>query len=176
MAGSTNQGTNAIAIGNSAGQTGQFAGSTVINAGGAWSADTTYRTVAGTFIRPLRALAAATAVYYNATTFELSYLTSNTTTKNTIVDLASSMDTNVIYDLSPKTYYYNTDPNAGLQVGYIAEEVRELNRHFATYDRPGGDPVAINYNAVVVFLVEEVKKLKKENIEINNRLRILESK
>ena len=86
------------------------------------------------------------------------------------------MDTNVIYDLSPKTYYYNTDPNAGLQVGYIAEEVRELNRHFATYDRPGGDPVAINYNAVVVFLVEEVKKLKKENIEINNRLRILESK
>jgi hypothetical protein len=72
------------------------------------------------------------------------------------------MNTNVIYDLSPKTYYYNTDPSAGIQVGYIAEEVSELNKHFATYDSPDGNPVAINYNAVVVFLVEEVKKLKHE--------------
>jgi hypothetical protein len=37
-----------------------------------------------------------------------------------------------------------------------------LNKHFATYDRPDGDPVAINYNTIVVFLVEEVKKLKQE--------------
>lgn len=54
--------------------------------------------------------------------------------------------------------------------------MRDLNTHFATYDKPGGDPVAINYNAVVVFLVEEVKKLKKENELIMERLKILESK
>jgi hypothetical protein len=134
--------------------------------------DTTYRTAAGAFIRPLRALAAATAVYYSATTFELSYLTSSATTKNTIQDL--TLDTSIIDNLSPKTYFYNMDPSAGIQVGYIAEEVQALNKHFATYDTPGGDPVAINYNTIVVFLVEELKKLKQKNIELTNRIEQLE--
>ena len=144
------------------------------NAGGAWSADTTYRTAAGTFIRPLRGLAAAVAVYYNTTTFELSYLSSSSTTKNTIQDLI--MDTSIIDNLRPTTYYYNSDPNAGLQVGYIAEEARDLNENFATYDRPGGDPISINYNTIVVFLTEEVKKLKKENKSLNDRISSLENK
>jgi hypothetical protein len=130
----------------------------VINAGGPWTGDTTYSTASGCFVRPLRALAAATAVYYNATTFELSYLTSSVTTKNTIQDM--TMDTNMVYVLSPKTYYYNSDPNAGIQIGYIAEDVQSLNSQFATYDMPNGNPVAINYNAVVVFMMEEIRKLR----------------
>jgi hypothetical protein len=59
------------------------------------------------------------------------------------------MDTSIINNLRPCTYFYNTDPDSGIQVGYIAEEVKELNPHFATYDKPGGNPVAINYNTIV---------------------------
>jgi len=129
-------------------------------------------TASATYIAPLRGLAASTAVYWNTTTYELSYLSSSATTKNTIQDL--TFDTSVINDLMPKTYFYNTDSNAGIQVGYIAEEVQSLNKHFASYDIPGGDPIAINYNTIVVFLVEEVKKLKQQNIELINRVEQLE--
>lgn len=166
LAGNASQGSNAIAIGNSAGSINQAAGSIVINAGGTWSADTTYQSNPGCFIRPVRGLAASTAVYYNTTTFELSYLTSSALTKHNIEDLL--MDTSVVDYLRPKTYIYNSDPEGGIQVGYIAEEVQTLNKHFATYDKPDGDPVAINYNTIVVFLVEEIKKLKKR-IEILER-------
>jgi hypothetical protein len=153
-AGQTNQATNAIAIGQFAGQTNQGARSIVINASGTAFASAT---TDACFIRPLRALAAATAVYYSASTFELSYLTSSVTTKNTIQDL--TLDTSIIDNLSPKTYFYNMDPSAGIQVGYIAEEVQALSKHFATYDTPGGDPVAINYNTIVEAALGTIKKL-----------------
>jgi hypothetical protein len=146
----------------------QAANSIVIDASNVTWTDTTYRSTSGTFVRPLRALTSTTAVYYNATTFELTYLSSSATTKNTIEDLA--MDTSIVDNLRPRTYYYNSDPSAGIQVGYIAEEVKELNPHFATYNTPGGDPVAINYNSITVFLVEELKKLKYELTLSNNEL------
>ena len=156
--------------------TNQYSSSIVINAGGDWPTDVSgsvYQTASGCFIRPLRGLAASTAVYYNTSTYELSYLTSSATTKNTIQDL--EMDTTVIDNLKPKTYYYNTDPGAGIQVGYIAEDVKEINPHFATYDYSDGDPVAINYNTILVFLVEELKKLKEELVSSNNQLTISEN-
>jgi hypothetical protein len=157
-AGQVLQGTGAIAIGQAAGQTGQAAGSIVLNAGGSWSADTTYTTDAGFFVRPVRGLAASTAMYYNPTTYEISYLASSASVKNSIEDLVAN--TSVIDNLKPKTYKYNSEPDAGTQIGYIAEEVSKLHHSFATYDVPGGKPVAIDYNVIVVFLAEEVKKLK----------------
>ena len=143
--------------------------SIVINAGGNWpTGGSLYQTASGCFIRPLRGLDATTQVYYNTSTYELSYLTSSATTKNTIEDL--NMDTTVINNLKPKTYYYNTDPDAGIQVGYIAEDVKELNPHFATYNYLGGDPVAINYNTILVFSTEEMKKRKQDLSNYKERL------
>jgi hypothetical protein len=72
--------------------------------------------------------------------------------------------------LVPKTYYYNTDPESGIQIGYIAEEAQNINHHFASYNVPGGKPVAINYNSIIVFLVEEVKKLKQEINDLKNTI------
>ena len=153
-AGQNTQGNYAIAIGCNAGQNAQHANSIVINASGS----ATNTTGAGCFINPIRGSAGAGIVlYYNTGTHELTYNTSSASTKNTIRDL--TVDTDVLYDLKPKTYIYNSDPGGGEQIGYIAEEVRELNKHFATYNEPGGDPVAINYNTIIVFLVEEMKKL-----------------
>ena len=161
-AGLTNQGANAVAIGNGAGQTNLAANCIVLNASGIATNTTT---ASSCLIRPMRGLVASTLVYYNTSTFELSYLASSASTKNTIKEL--KMDTSAVYRLSPKTYLYNSDPNAGSQIGYIAEEVAELHKKFATYNEPDGKPVAIDYNTIVVFLVEEMKKLRE-------RIRILE--
>jgi len=86
------------------------------------------------------------------------------------------MDTSVVDNLRPRTYYYNTDPSAGIQVGYIAEEVKELNPHFATYNEPNGDPIAINYDTISVFLVEELKKVKTLLKESTNEIQVLKSR
>ena len=153
-AGCISQGAYAVAIGNNAGYNSQNANSIAINASSTITLNTTG---AGCFINPIRPATTATPLYYNTSSYELTYLSSSASTKNTIRDL--TVDTDVLYDLKPKTYIYNADPGAGEQIGYIAEEVRELNKHFASYNEPGGDPVAINYNTIVVFLVEEMKKL-----------------
>jgi hypothetical protein len=154
FAGSIQQGEYAIAIGRAAGYNAQHAKSIAINASSTITLNTTG---AGCFINPIQSAIATTPLYYNTGTYELTYLSSSASTKNTIRDL--TVETDVLYDLKPKTYIYNSDPGGGEQIGYIAEEVRELNKHFATYNEPGGDPVAINYNTIIVFLVEEMKKL-----------------
>jgi hypothetical protein len=70
-----------------------------------------------------------------------------------------------IYHLQPKKYLYKSDLSAGPQIGYIAEDVYEINKSFATYNEPNGPPVNINYNVISIFLVEEIKKL---NNKIND--------
>ena len=109
-------------------------------------------------MKPIR-IATATALNYNTTTGEVTVISSSASTKNTILDL--EMDTTPLYSLRPRTFIYNSDPAGGKQIGYISEEVQMLNRYFATYNAPNLEvPVAINYNTIVVFLVEEIKKLK----------------
>ena len=181
-----NQGTNSIAIGSLAGQTNQFAGSIVLNATGtSWGTSgnpISYRSFAGTFIRPIRPLSGGTTVNYNATTFELTYgASSSASKKNTIEDL--TIDTSIVDNLKPKTFFYNNQPEIGRQIGYIAEEVKMIHHLFARYDIPYEDPVAINYDTIVVFLAEELKKLKstvdiltQQNHDFLERLIVLENK
>ena len=118
---------------------------------------------------------------YNSDTGEITIASSSRAVKNTIEDL--TMDTSLLHDLRPRTYIYNSDPGARKLVGYIAEEVADINKHFATYNERDGPPVAINWNTISVFLVEEVKKLKRENDDLKRsydalaaRILALESK
>lgn len=53
-------------------------------------------------------------------------------------------------------YFNNTDPEGGKCLGYIAEEVDELHSRFASHSQENGKPIAIDYNAIIVFMVEEV--------------------
>jgi hypothetical protein len=69
-------------------------------------------------------------------------------------------DTSVVYGLQPRSYVYNSDPESGRQLGYIAEEAAALHQRFAVHNVPGGAPVGIDYNCITVFLVEQVRKLK----------------
>jgi hypothetical protein len=171
QAGLSNQGANAIAIGNGAGQTNQPLNSIVLNSSGI----TTNGAVASAvYIRPMRGIALSSTVSYNTSTFELSYLTSSAKTKNTINDL--SVDTSDIYKLRPRTYLYNSDPECGFQTGYIAEEVADINPDYATYAEVDGDPVGINYNVIIVYLVEEMKTFKTDLSYVDTQYNLKVSK
>jgi hypothetical protein len=93
-------------------------------------------------------------------------------------------DTSVIYNLEPKTYTYISDPDAGTQIGYIAEDTIKVHPNLTTYNEYTHPltPVAINYDVITVFLVEEVKKLKQQievltnlNVSLSTRITSLEN-
>jgi hypothetical protein len=81
-----------------------------------------------------------------------------------------------VHELNPKTYFYNNRPSTKKEIGYIAEEVHNITNHFATYNYPDDTPVGINYDVITVFLVEEVKKLKQQNISLTEKLLALEER
>jgi hypothetical protein len=126
---------------------------------------------AGFYVKPVRALPAATAMYYNSGTNEISYLTSSATTKNTILPLEE--DTSVVYGLQPRSYMYNSDPASGRHLGYIAEEAAALHQRFAGYNEPGGAPVGIDYNCILIFLVEEVRAMAEKQQALVEEMRKL---
>ena len=53
-------------------------------------------------------------------------------------------------------------------MGYIAEEVNAIDQNLATKDKDN-NPNGIDWNNIILFLVEEIKKLK-------TRIEILETK
>jgi len=156
-AGNSLQGRNAVAIGYAAGQNSQHASSIVISAIGSAAQSAGVNTCV---IAPIRNGAGGFVLNYSTPSGEITYTTSSRSTKNTIEPLVT--DTATVYQLAPKTFIYNTDPQSGTHVGYIAEEVYEVNPAFATYCELNGPPVAINYNTVQVYMLEEMKKLRAE--------------
>ena len=154
-AGQASQGANSIAIGTNAGLTSQNPNTIILNASGV-AVDSI--AASGFYVQPVRAVAGGVAMLWNAVTGEVSIAPSQRETKNTIVDLAD--DTSVVFGLQARNFIYNADENKEVQVGYIAEEVEELNRKLAIHNVVDGPPVNINYNVVLVFLVEEVRKLR----------------
>jgi hypothetical protein len=172
-AGITGQGIDSIAIGNYSGRTNQPNNSISINATGT---DVLPPAVSSLCVAPIRALAAATAMYYNSTTFEISYLTSTRDTKTNISEL--QVDTSAVYNLQPKSYMYKSCPESGDQIGYIADEAAAAHELFVTYDGPRNNEsskmLGIDYNVITVFLVEENKKLKNIVYEMNERIKKLE--
>jgi S1-C subfamily serine protease len=164
-AGQTSQGANSIAIGELAGQSAQGANTIVINATGV-AVNTTGANRC--HIAPIRNAAIQNPVYWNSTTSELIYNASTNSLKNNIQPLSlSNIDTSVIYNLSPKTFYYNSDPDGGKQIGYIAEDVHELDTNLTIYEVPNGEPKNVNFNNINVYTIEEVKKLREH---INNNI------
>ena len=97
---------------------------------------------------------------YNGTTFEISYNGSSRELKTNISKLSD--DTSVLYNLTPYTYnYIGEDTNwANVVAGYMADDVSNVNSRFANYDILGGPPTGIDYDAITIFTVEELKKIK----------------
>ena len=110
-------------------------------------------------------------MYYNFTTKEITYQTSSATTKNTILPLKE--DTSVVYGLRPRSYVYNSDPESGRQLCYIAEEAAVLHQRFAVYNVPGGPPVGIDYNCITIFMLEEMRALVEKQQALVEEMRKL---
>jgi hypothetical protein len=87
-------------------------------------------------------------------------------------------DTSAIYNLEPKTYTYISDPDAGTQIGYIAEDTINIHPNFTTYNGYTDPltPVAINYEVITVFLVEEMKKLKQQITDLTTQNQALSTR
>ena len=175
--GYTGQGDYSIAIGANAGTTGQghysiAIGANAIPSTGSQEPHSIILNASSTpigstgstgsfYAKPLRISGGGGAMRYNDTSNEITYTSSSLNTKTNVNSLTIP-EHNPIYDLQPKSYEFISDQGIML-TGYIVEEIT-FNR-FATYNKPNGPSVSINYEAIVVYLVEEVKRL---NERINN--------
>lgn len=160
-AGYTSQGTNSIAIGAYAGYLNQNQNSIVINATGTYLNSSTQ---SATYIAPIRGKPGTTPVLiYNTSNNEITYDTSSIKYKKNIIDLTE--DTTKLYDIRPREYDSISDNKH--YIGFIAEELNELNNLF-TWKNPDGTPEGIEWFNILVFCINEMKKMRKEINDLKN--------
>jgi hypothetical protein len=61
-------------------------------------------------------------------------------------------------------------------MGFLAHELQEVFPFLVTGEKDGDKIQSINYNGLLAVLVKEIQELKQKNIELNNRINILEEK
>lgn len=153
-AGFENQGEYSIAIGFNAADSAQPENTIVLNASGSsFNADAS----GGFYVNPVRNTASGTNLFYDNTNGEISYQVSSEKYKENIVAFSGS--TEVIYSVEPKEYTFKS--NQKQYIGYIAEELNELSSWF-TWKNPDGTPEGIQWNNLMIFAIEEIKKLRSE--------------
>jgi len=153
-AGEYAQGNNSIAIGYQAGITSQSANSIILNA----SSSSLNSSTSGFYVRPINGPRSSSNVLsYDTTTGEVYFNGSSERYKYDIEPL--SKDTSVVYNLQPREFKYKLSDES--DIGLIAEEAFECDPSFAYLDKDQ-IPEGIQWNVITTYLVEEMKKLKKE--------------
>ena len=99
----------------------------------------------------------ALPMYWNSTTFSIFGLSSSIRTKQNVIDLTK--DTSVIYNVRAREFD-NKDEEPLHCIGYIAEEMNEVDPDLVVHD--ADSCIGIEYNHLLVYAVEEIKKLKTE--------------
>ena len=133
------------------------------------------------YVNPIRGLgnsANQAGLIYNLNSKEVTYSTSSIKYKINVIDLQE--DTSAI--LNVKAREYDTKEDNIHNIGYIAEELNNLNTNF-TWKNSDGTPEGINWNNLSVFAIEEIKRLRndvtlltQQNQDIMQRLSYLENK
>lgn len=97
--------------------------------------------------------------------------------KKDVATIESGLD--VVNKLRGTTYQYNTeqkfegrDFDGGIQAGFIAQEVEQVLPHVVYTDEKGYK--AVNYIAVIPYLVEAVKTLSAQNAALQAQVEALE--
>jgi hypothetical protein len=164
-AGRNNQKANAVAIGTNVGQTNQATYSIML---GQNIQSSNYQCVAinattnnlvatnnGLFVSPIRGPRIATNLLsWDTGTNEIFYNGSSQRYKYDIQDYVSSES---VCNLEPREFKYKI--NGESDIGMIAEEVFQQNKGFAYLDE-SKEPEGIQWNAITVSLVQEMKRLK----------------
>jgi len=73
-----------------------------------------------------------------------------------------------ILDLRPVTFNYKTNNSKSKHYGLIAEEVDEVMKELVIYKDE--QPETVAYHTLNILLLNEVQKLNKKIIELENRL------
>jgi len=164
-AGQISQRANAVAIGTNVGQTNQATYSIML---GQNIQSSSYQCIAinadtnplvptnnGLFVRPIRGPRLGTNfLSWNTGTKEIFYNGSSHRYKYDIRDYVSSES---VCNLKPREFKYKI--NGESDIGMIAEEVFQQNKGFAYLDE-AKEPEGIQWNAITVSLVQEMKRLK----------------
>ena len=160
-AGNDGQGTNSIAIGTNAGSTNQHANTILINAtGGVVNTSTT----SAFYVAPIRGVASATPVLvYSTANNEITYNTSSIKYKKNVIDL--NKETSKIYNIRAREFDAISDNKH--YIGYIAEELQDIDTNF-TWKNQDGLPEGIEWFNILIYLIEEVKKLKQKVNELES--------
>ena len=162
-AGQTGQGIASVAIGRVAGQTNQPANSIILNASGV---AVNPATASAFYVRPVRGVATATPVLvYNTGTYEITYNTSSIKYKKNVIDLTG--DTSAIYNI--KAREYDSKEENTHHIGYVAEELEECDTRF-TWKNPDGSPEGIEWFHLLLYTIEEMKKLRARVAELESKL------
>ena len=99
-------------------------------------------------------------VMYVTATGQFNCASSARDTKENIAPLDISAS-NVIYDFKPYTFTYIGDDIHKTCIGYMADEMSEIDSKLTSYDEDG-KPDSVHYMQMVVYAVEEIKKLKSQ--------------
>lgn len=102
---------------------------------------------------------------YNVTNYEVGYITSNRDHKTNIQDFN---DTSTCLQLDLKKYNYKQDDSFKEQIGYVAEEVYAVDTKLTTRDE--GKPAGIEYFTLLMYVTNELKKLRQEFDELKQSL------
>ena len=108
----------------------------------------------GLYINPIRGVNYYNPLNYNPITKEVTVLNQGEILKQKEIKLNSEE----IYKLIPKTY--TTKENTSDQIGYLIEDVLKTNKEFINYYN--GNVIGINYNTIIISLIEEVRKLREK--------------
>jgi hypothetical protein len=149
-AGQNRQGENSIAIGNNAGINNQVKNSIILNA----SEQEVNSINEGLYINPIRGSVYNNPLNYNPKTKEITVLTQKELLEIKDVNINSEM----IYKLKPKSY--TTKENNSEEIGYLLQDVLKVNKEFVNCYN--GEVVNINYNVIIMSLIEEIRKLKEK--------------
>lgn len=103
-------------------------------------------------------------------------------------NIAGIEDVSWLYGLDPVSFAYKDDPAGSLQYGFIAEDVEKINRNMVIYLK--GEPEGVNYNGLIAPVIKALQdqkdlinelngrntRLEEENLELKERLAIIEGK
>jgi hypothetical protein len=113
--------------------------------------------------RPVNASVSGTPVVYTDD-FQFATSSSMRRLKTNITPLVT--DTSVIYDVEPKNYDAIDGSESNI-TGFIAEELDEISPAFVIKMHDNMSP---NWNTMIVYMIEEMKKLRARVTELESHL------
>jgi hypothetical protein len=88
-------------------------------------------------------------------------------------NVQSLLDTSFTVDLLKPVTYINTKLNKQ-DIGFIAHELQEQIPFLVTGEKDSDINQSVNYTGIIGILTKEVQELKKENIRLRDKIKIIE--